>query len=119
LKVLFDEGVPRQLVSRVPDHDISTVKSQGWLGVKNVRLLALVESSGFRAFVTNDKQMVNQQQLAGRPFAVLFLSCNHWETMEPHVAAIAAAIENAKPGDVSDIFCGRFVPSKFRGKPAP
>ena len=43
MKVLFDEGVPRQLVSRVTDHGISTVKSQGWLGIKNGTLLALLE----------------------------------------------------------------------------
>ncbi len=114
MKVLFDEGVPRQLVSGVPDHDVSTVKSEGWLGIKNGRLLALIEAGGFRAFVTNDKQMVNQQQLVDRPFAVLLLSTNHWRTMERHVEAIANAIDNAVPGTVSEVFCGRFVPSKFR-----
>jgi hypothetical protein len=117
LKVLFDEGVPRQLVSRVTDHGISTVKSQGWLGIKNGTLLALLEANGFQVFVTNDKQMVNQQQLVGRSFAVLFLSTNHWETMEPHVPAIVSAIDNAQPGTVNDVFCGRFVASKFRRKP--
>ena len=119
MKVLFDEGVPRQLVSRVLNHDIATVKSEGWLGFKNGHLLALVEAGGFRAFVTNDKQMVNQQQLVGRPFAVLFLSTNHWRTMEPHVPAIAKAIDNAKPGTANDVFCGRIVPAKFRRNPSP
>lgn len=90
------------------------MKSQGWLGIKNGRLLALIESAGFNVFVTNDKQVVNQQQLAGRTFAVLVLSCNHWKTMEPHVAAIATSIDNAKAANVIDVFCGRFVPSKFR-----
>jgi hypothetical protein len=34
--------------------------------------------------------------------------------MEPHVTAIATAIDNAKAANVSDVFCGRAVPSKFR-----
>jgi hypothetical protein len=90
------------------------MKSQGWLGVKNGRLLDLIEQAAFEAFLTNDKQMENEQHLTDRSFAVLVLSTNHWETLEPHVSEIVSAIDRCQPGTVSKIDCGKFVPRKFR-----
>ena len=98
--------MPRQLVARIPGHHIATVKSQGWLGVKNGRLLDLIEQAAFEAFLTNDKRMDKEQHLTERPFAVLVLSTNHWETLEPHVPRIVSAIDRCRPGIVSKIDCG-------------
>ena len=92
------------------------MKSQGWLGVKNGRLLNLIEQAAFDAFLTNDKRMENEQNLIKRSFAVLVLLTNHWETLEPHVSEIISAFDRCKPGIVSKINCGKFVVRKF-GKP--
>lgn len=95
------------------------MKSQGWLGVKNGRLLDLIEQAAFDAFLTNDKRMENEQNLMDRSFAVLVLSTNHWETLEPHVPEIISAIDRCQPGIASKINCGKFVPSKFRKLKGP
>jgi hypothetical protein len=44
-----------------------------WGGIKNGAWLTLIEREGFQVFLTGDKNMENQQQLAGRPFAVLVM----------------------------------------------
>jgi len=78
LKVFFDEDVPRKLVRFLPQHDIHTIVSMEWGGIKNGALLTLIERGGFHAFLTGDKNMENQQRLEGRPFAVLIMSAINW-----------------------------------------
>jgi hypothetical protein len=57
LKVLFDEDVPRKLARSLPGHDIHTVVSMQWGGVKNGALLELIEREAFNVFLTGDKNM--------------------------------------------------------------
>jgi predicted nuclease of predicted toxin-antitoxin system len=110
LKVLFDEDVPRKLIRFLPQHDIQTVVSMQWGGIKNGALLSLIEREGFQVFLTGDKNMEEQQRLEGRPFAVLVMSAINWPVVRPHVQAIAAAIDAAHPGTVGEIDCGSFNP---------
>ena len=114
MKVFFDEDVPRKLVHFLPQHDIHTVVSMEWGGVKNGALLILIEREGFQVFLTGDKNMPAQQRLEGRPFAVLIMSAINWPVVRPHVDKIAAAIDAAQPGTVEPIACGLFNP---RSKP--
>jgi hypothetical protein len=46
--------------------------------------------------------------VAGRLIGILALSTNNWGLMKPHVAAIVQAVEEVKPGEVRNLFCGRF-----------
>jgi hypothetical protein len=115
LKVLFDEDVPRKLVRLLAQHDIHTVVSMEWGGIKNGALLTLIERQGFHAFLTGDKNMEAQQRLEGRPFAVLITSAINWPVVRLHVDRIAAALDAACPGTVETIDCGVFKP---RSKPA-
>jgi hypothetical protein len=68
LKVLFDEDVPRKLTPFLPRHQIRTVVSMQWGGIKNGALLKLIEREGFNVFLTGDKNMENQQRLEGLPY---------------------------------------------------
>jgi hypothetical protein len=86
----------------------------GWNGIKNGRLLRLVEGGGFEVFLTADQNMEAQQKLAGRPFAVLIMTAVNWPVVRPHVAAIAEAVDSAETGTVRRVDCGRFIPAKFR-----
>ena len=106
----MDEDVPRKLVPFLPGHDIHTVVSMKWGGIKNGALLALIDQASFEVFLTGDKNMPNQQQLAGRSFAVLIMSAINWPVVRPHVEKITAAIAAAQPGMVTLIDCGVFVP---------
>ena len=85
MKVLFDEDVPHKLVRLLPQHDIQTVVSMEWGGIKNGALLTLIARESFEAFLTGDKNMQTQQRLAGRPFAVLIMSAINWPVVQPHV----------------------------------
>jgi predicted nuclease of predicted toxin-antitoxin system len=115
LKVFFDEDVPRKLARSLPEHDIHTVVSMQWGGVKNGELLQLIEREGFEVFLTGDKKMESQQRLEGRPFAVLIMSAINWPVVRPHIREIAAALHAARPGTVKKIDCGEFI---ARSKPA-
>ena len=114
MKVLFDEDVPRKLARFLPGHEIQTVVTRQWGGLKNGPLLRLIEQEGFDVFLTGDQNMSNQQRLEGRPFAVLILSAINWPVVRPHVEKIAAAIQEAQRGTVELIDCGVFTP---RSKP--
>ncbi len=114
MKIILDEGVPEPLADDPPGHQVSTVRQPGLKGIKNGDLLALVESLGADAFVTGDKSMETQQQLHRRAFAVVILSTNFWPVMRSHTAAIAEAIDNVDRGSVANVFCGTFVPRRFR-----
>ena len=115
MKVFFDEDVPRKLARALPQHDIHTVVSMRWGGVKNGELLRLIEQERFDVFLTGDKNMEDQQRLQGRPFAMLIMSAINWPVVRPHIHEIAAALEQARPGTVKRIDCGTFTP---RSKPA-
>lgn len=71
--MFFDEDAPRKLARFLPHHEVATVVGMGW-GIKNGALLKLIEEEGFQVFLTGDKNMSSQQQLEGRPFAVLVMS---------------------------------------------
>jgi hypothetical protein len=66
LKILLDEDVPQKLVRFLHSHEVQTVVSMQWGGIKNGALLALIEREAFDIFLTGDKNMQNQQQLDGR-----------------------------------------------------
>jgi hypothetical protein len=55
LKVLFDEDVPQKLARALPRHEIHTVVSMQWGGIKNGALLTLIERERFHVFLSGDK----------------------------------------------------------------
>ena len=108
MKVLFDEDVPGKLARSLPRHEIHTVVSMRWGGVKNGALLTLIERERFEVFLTGDKNMAKQQRLQGRPFAVLIMSAINWPVVKPHIHQISVALDEAQPGTVKMIDCGVF-----------
>ncbi len=115
-RILLDEGVPKKVALYLPGYDVADVHEAGWDGVKNGRLLALIEKAGYDAFISNDKRIEFEQDWSKRSFATLLLSTNHWGTLEPNLGNIALALEAAKPGEVTRVDVGRFLPRKFRGQ---
>jgi predicted nuclease of predicted toxin-antitoxin system len=72
MRLLLDESVPARLRRSLPNHAVRTVVEMGWSGVKNGKLLALAANE-FDAFVTVDKNLQFQQNLAALPVAVVVL----------------------------------------------
>lgn len=52
--------------------------------------------------------------MVGRLISILSFSTNNWNIMKPHVSSIVQAVEEVKPGEIRNLFVGKFVPSKYR-----
>jgi hypothetical protein len=75
MKVLLDEQLPVKLKYRLqPEIEVSTVRDESWLGIKNGSLILLAFNSGFTVFITNDKDLGFQQKL--NRFKILFINVN-------------------------------------------
>ncbi len=97
MKVLFDECVPRPLRWALTGHEISTIDEAGWKGLKNGVLLRQAEER-FEAFVTADKNLRYQQNLAGRLIAILELGTPHWPRPQRFIPQIQQALDGLQPG---------------------
>ena len=69
MRLLLDESIPSRLRRSLTEHSVRTVIEAGWSGVKNGKLLALAAAE-FDAFVTVDKNLPFQQNLATLPIAL-------------------------------------------------
>jgi hypothetical protein len=72
VKILFDECVPKRLRQHLPGYDITTVPEAGWVGMKNGELLNKV-AGNFDVFVTVDRNLSFQQNLAALPIPVILI----------------------------------------------
>lgn len=74
MKILLDESLPRKLkYDFEKEHEVLSVKEQGWLGKKNGVLLKLMAASGFELFITVDKNLSHQQNLESIPVTIIVL----------------------------------------------
>lgn len=65
MKILLDENLPKKLkINFGAEHEVFTVREKGWNGKQNGELLGLLTLGGFDAFVTIDKNLQHQQNLA-------------------------------------------------------
>jgi hypothetical protein len=102
MKILLDECIPRKFKYAMPDHECQTVPEAGLAGQKNGLLLSLAEAAGFHLFLTMDKGLQYQQNLAGRGVAILIVSArsNRLQDLLPHLEACRSAISSIRPGEV-------------------
>ncbi len=92
MRIVLDENLPRPLRRAFgPEHQVATVQELGLAGTSNGALLARLEG-GFDVFVTADKNLRYQQNLAGRTLAIVELPTNRLLTLKTMTVA------SAKPG---------------------
>jgi hypothetical protein len=101
--ILFDHGVPAPLLPYLIGHTVVKARDRGWDTLSNGELLAEAERAGFDVFVTADKNIRYQQNLADRKIAVLVLSTPQWPLVRLQVAKIAAAVNAATPGSYVEV----------------
>lgn len=70
MRVLLDECVPKKLRQELPDHDVRTVVEMGWGGITNGAFLERT-AGHFDVFLTVDKNLKDQQNLALLPIAII------------------------------------------------
>jgi hypothetical protein len=101
--ILFDHVTPRGIARFLPGHTVTRARERGWDRLTNGDLLAEAERGGFDVFLTADKNIRYQQNLAGRKIAVVVLSTPQWPLVRLHVTRIAAAINAATPGSYAEV----------------
>ena len=98
MRVLFDQGVPDPLREHLQGHEVATAFELGWSTVSNGELLSLAESK-FDVFVTTDRNLRNQQNLAGRRIALLVLPTTSWPRLQGITGRIVDELNSIKPGE--------------------
>jgi hypothetical protein len=78
MRVLFDNGTPRGVGAALTDHIVEEARAQGWDTLRNGELLDAAEAAGFDVFVTTDRNLRYQQNLAGRKIAIIVLGNGRW-----------------------------------------
>ena len=106
MKILLDECLPKRLTRLLADHEVSTVRKMNWLGLSNGRLL-VAANPPFDIFLTVDKNLVRQQDLAGLRVAVIVLRArsNKIEDLGPLMPQVLLLLASIQPGTVT------FLPS--------
>jgi predicted nuclease of predicted toxin-antitoxin system len=106
MRLLLDECLPRRAKFLFSEggHECETVRDAGFSGKENGELLALAERS-FDVFVTIDKNIRYQQNIASLKIAVLIIrpASNDLDDIRPHVPHALSALKTIKPGQIAEV----------------
>ena len=104
MKVFLDECIDWRLAREIAGHEVKTARQMGWTAVKNGELLARV-SEQFDVFVTVDRNLSFQQNLAILPVAVIILHArtNRLADLRALIPSLLNAIESARRGVLQSV----------------
>ena len=85
------------------DHTVKKTKDLGWDTFSNGELLRAAEEATFQVFLTTDKNIRYQQNLAERAIAIVVLGNSRWPVVQRYVDRVIAAVCAAKPGTYSEV----------------
>jgi hypothetical protein len=101
--VLFDQGTPVPIRKYLKGHAVQTTAQRGWEELKNGELLKAAEEAEFEVFLTPDKNIRYQQNLALRTIAIVVLGNSQWPVLRHHVDRVVAAVNAARPGTYVEV----------------
>ena len=104
MRILLDECLPARLSRELIGHDVRTVRQMNWLGAKNGKLLKLISDSGeFDVFLTMDKNLPLQQEIANLSFAIIILRAksNRFEDTQPQISEVIRLLPKARLGQAT------------------
>ena len=99
-RVLLDENVDRQIQPLFgPGLRVVTVRERGWDGLQNGALLRAAADE-FDVFVTTDRNLPFQQNLAALDLAVVVIRAvsNAFRDVAPLMPSVDAAVRRAETG---------------------
>jgi hypothetical protein len=101
VRIPLDECVGWRLSRDLVGHDVRTARQMGWTTIKNGELLALAAQS-FDVFVTVDRNLSFQQNMAGLRIAVMVLRAknNRLADLRPLAPDLLAALAAAQSGSI-------------------
>ena len=95
--------MPLRIVKRgLPARNIVSVQDMGWAGVKNGRLLKLVAVE-FDIFITSDKNLRHQQNLAEIDVAIILIPSNQVPVVKALLPQIDEALNSIGSHDFIEI----------------
>ena len=101
MRILLDENFPADFANELAGHEVSTVHSLGWSGIKNGELLRRAREA-CEVFITLDRNLEFQQNIKILPFGIVVVrsTSNRMVHLVPLVDSILAAASRVKPGMV-------------------
>ena len=103
MKIVFDQGVPVPLRSKLVGHEVYTAYELAWSTLKNGELLSAAETARYDLLITTDQKVKYQQNLVRRRISLVVLLSTSWPRIEKQVDAILAAIAGATPGSYEEV----------------
>jgi hypothetical protein len=103
MRILFDQATPVPIRPYLEGHTVRTAAQEGWDRLKNGELLTAAEQAGFDLLLTTDKNMLYQQNLAGRKIAIVILGQQQWPQLRPHILRVIEAVNAAVPGSYAEV----------------
>ncbi len=103
VKVLFDQGTPAPLRNALTAHEVETAFERGWSTLENGRLIAEAEAAGFEVFVTTDRNLKYQQNLATRTIAIVVLLTTSWPRIERQLAVVVKTVDAAVSNSYTEV----------------
>ncbi|HEU4887279.1 MAG TPA: hypothetical protein VFV49_05285 [Thermoanaerobaculia bacterium] len=105
MKVLVDESLPLALAAELIGHEVSTVRAQRWLGLRNGVLLRVAVDAGFDVLLTADRALRYQQNLVRIGIGVVLLVRvrNRIQDLRPLLPEIHAALIQVRRGELIEI----------------
>ena len=82
---------------------MATVFEMGWSTLQNGDLLARTEAHGFEVFLTTDRNLKYQQNLAKRTLAIVVLLTTSWPIIRANADRVAVSVESASPGSYFEV----------------
>jgi hypothetical protein len=104
VKIPLDECVDWRLARDIVGHEVKTAQNMGWVTIKNGELLTLA-SQHFDAFLTVDRNLAFQQNLASLPVAVIVLHgrTSRLADITLLIPSLLSALETRKPRTLLNI----------------
>ena len=101
MKLLLDECVVRDLKRDLVGHEVSTAVEAGLGGLENGELLHAA-SEQYDVFITVDRNLPFQQNIASLEIAVLILLSRGitYEDLKPLVPQILHKVSSMRPGEI-------------------
>jgi len=105
MNILLDECLPRKLKQLLPGHSCRTVQEAGYTGKTNGELLEIAERAGLDVFLTLDRGIVHQQNLAGRKISLIVLRArsSRLADIKPFVPVLLDLLLKIRPGSVEAV----------------
>jgi hypothetical protein len=99
--------VPAPLRAYLKTHSVVEARERGWERLTNGDLPNAAEAAGFEVFVTADKNLRYQQDLASRKIAIVVIGNAQWSILQFSVDLVVSAVDSATSSSYVEVVIPR------------